>query len=137
MALIKKASFSTVDEYLDAHPAGVREKLEALRQTIKKAVPQAEEVISYSMPAFRYHGMVAWYAATKNHYGLYMRPGTLNAFRDKLKSYSLTMSTIQLPYDKPLPKKLVTDLVRYQVKENLEKAQMKEFKKKKPAKKGR
>jgi uncharacterized protein YdhG (YjbR/CyaY superfamily) len=135
MAIIKKTSFSTVDEYLALHPAGIREKLEELRDTIRKAAPQAEEVISYSMPAFKYHGMVAWFAATKNHYGLYMRPGTLKAFKERLKGYSLTMSTVQLPYDKPLPKKLVSDLVKYQVRQNLEKEQLKAITKKKPAKK--
>lgn len=135
MAIIQKNRFATVDEYLALHPADIRGKLEALRETIRKAAPQAEEVISYSMPAFKYHGMVAWFAATKNHYGLYMRPGTLKAFKERLQGYSLTMSTVQLPYDKPLPKKLVSDLVKYQVRQNLENEQRKAIKKKMPARK--
>jgi len=74
----------TGDEYVSALPKEARESLESLRKTIRQAAPQAEEVIHYNMPAFRWNGMLVWYAAFKEHIGFYPRASAIAAFNDKL-----------------------------------------------------
>ena len=98
--------FSTIDEYLALQTKEVRAILQQLRQTIQKAAPDAEEVISYSMPAFKFHGMLVWFAAWKNHYGIYV-PSVLAIFKDKLAAYETTKATVRFPYDKPDRKSVV------------------------------
>lgn len=126
METTEKVGFSTVDEYLRAQPVAIRAVLEQLRQTIKNAAPEAQELISYQMPAFRFHGRFVWYAANKNHCGLYILPKVLQEFRDKLSAYKLTKSAIQLPFDKPLPTEVVIEIITYAVQENLATAQLKD-----------
>ncbi len=125
-----KVSIKDIDSYLAIQPENVRVILEKLRQTIKKAVPEAEEVISYQMLAFKFHGMLVWFAAFKNHYSIFVRPKVLQAFKDELKPYELAKSAIKFPLDKPLPVQLVTKIVRFGAKENLGKAQLKTKRKK-------
>jgi uncharacterized protein YdhG (YjbR/CyaY superfamily) len=127
--------FSTVDEYMALQSAPVRAILEQLRDTIRKVVPDAEEVISYRMPAFRYHGMLVWYAAFKNHYGIYGLVHAMQVFSDRLRDYGLSKGTIRFPYDRPVPVELVTDLIAFQARENIEREKAKESAKKsrKPA----
>lgn len=115
--------FRTVREYLDTLPADIRMLLEELRTTIKSAAPQAEELISYNMPAFRYHGMLVYYMAHKNHIGFYPGNKAVNeVFRDELKAYKTSKGTIQLPLDKRIPKRLIKNIVKFRVNENLAKA---------------
>ncbi len=121
----QKTNYTTVDEYIAAQPPGVRAGLKLLRETIKKAAPQAEELISYRIPAFKFHGMLVYYAVFKNHYGLYALANTIKVFGDKLKAYELSKGTIRFPLDEPIPVKLVTEIVKFRVKENLEKAALK------------
>ncbi len=116
---------SPVDAYIAAQPESIRATLEKLRQTIIKAAPGAEEVISYQMPAYKFHGMLVWFAAAKNHYGLYPYANTILVFKDKLKPYELSKGTIRLPYDKPVPVKLVTEIIKFRIKINLEKEALK------------
>lgn len=132
---MQKDQFSTIDDYISFQPAPLRATLEQLRQTIKKAAPDAEEVISYQMPAFRFHGMLVYFAAFKNHFGFYPMPRALVAFKDKLTSYELGKGTIKFPLDKPLPVKLVTEIVKFRVKENLDEKLLKEVIKKTKTKK--
>jgi len=128
--LFRMKNISTVKEYIALQPAKVRTTLEQLRQTIRKAAPEAEEVISYQMPGFKFYGMLVWYAVTKNHYGLYPMANAIRVFKDKLKEYELSKGTIRFPIDKPLPVKLITEIVKFRVKENLEKKLLKEVLKK-------
>lgn len=129
MTTIKKKQPKTVEEYLDTLPDGVRANLEKIRKTVKKAVPEAEEVISYQMPAFKFHGMLVWFAAFKNHYSLFVRTTVLQVFKDELKPYESSKATIKFPLDTPVPVQLVRKIVRFVAKENLEKAQLKTKKK--------
>jgi Uncharacterized conserved protein len=117
--------FSTVAEYIAMYPAPVRKGLELLRKTIKKAAPGAEETISYQMPAYRLNGMLVFFAATKSHYGFYPTSSPMTAFREKLKPYETTKGAIRFPMDKPIPIKLVTEIVKWRVKENLSKEKVK------------
>ena len=115
----EKGTFSTVDEYIALHPPSVRVGLELLRKTIKTAAPEAEELISYQMPAYKLKGMLAFFSAAKKHYGFYPTPGPIIAFREKLKPYETSKGAIKFPLDKPIPVKLVTEIVRWKARENL------------------
>ncbi len=115
-----QTKYSTVEEYLALQPSKVRADLEQIRQVMKKAAPKAEEVISYKMPALKYHGMIAWYINRKDYCGIYVRPRVLNEFKKELEPYRKTKSALYIPYDKPLPKKLITEIVKCAVKMNLD-----------------
>ena len=110
--------FQTVDEYLSALPKDVSGVLGGLRKIIKKAAPQAEEVISYGMPAFRYHGMLVWYGAHKDHVGLYPKASAILAFKRELTRYKTSKGAIQFPLQEPIPASLVRKIVKFRVKEN-------------------
>jgi len=77
----------TIDEYIAGFPDNVIIKLQKLRETIKKAAPGAEEMISYQMPAYKYHGMLVYFAAYKNHIGFYATPTGHAAFKKELSVY--------------------------------------------------
>ena len=121
-----KFQFKNVDEYIALQPWRIRETLEHLRQTIKLAAPEAEEVISYQMPGYKFHGVLVWFAAFKNHYGFYCIPDVLLKFKDQLSAFELTKSAIRIPLDTPVPERLITEIVQYAVKENLRKKLIKE-----------
>ena len=108
----------TVDEYVAALPKEARESLESLRNTIRQAAPQAEEVIHYNMPAFRWNGMLVWYAAFKEHIGFYPRVSAIAAFNDKLAGYKTSKGAIQFPIEKPIPAGLVKRIVEFRLEEN-------------------
>jgi uncharacterized protein YdhG (YjbR/CyaY superfamily) len=109
----------TVDGYIAGYPEDVQKKLAQMRGTIKRAAPGAEEVISYSMPAYKLNGMLVWFAAHTNHLGLYPRGSGIETFKDELADYKCSKGTIQFPLNKPLPLALITKIVKFRVKENL------------------
>jgi uncharacterized protein YdhG (YjbR/CyaY superfamily) len=117
--------FKTVDEYLSALPENAKAILKEFRKTIKQAAPQAEELISYNMPAFTLHGGLIWYAAWKEHISLYPRTARMEASIKELSEYEGSKGTIKFAMDKPLPFSLITKIVKFRVKENLEKAKAK------------
>ena len=117
----EKGLFTTVDEYIALHPPAVQEGLDLLRKTIKTAAPGAEEMISYQMPAYKLKGMLAFFSATKKHYGFYPTASPIIAFREKLKSYETSKGTIRFAMNKPLPVKLITEIIKWKAKENLAK----------------
>ncbi len=114
-----------IDEYISGFPPEVQERLEQMRATIKKAAPQAEEVISYAMPAFKLNGMLVFFAAFKNHIGFYATPTGHEAFKEELSAYKAGKGSVQFPFDQPLPLDLVTKIVKFRVAENLERAKAK------------
>jgi len=117
---------ATNDEYIAGFPAGIQQLLEQVRATIKKAAPEAEETISYGMPAFRYQGRgLVYFSAFKAHIGFYPIPSGMKAFKKELSSYKTGKSSVQFPLDEPMPLKLITDIVKFRVKENLAKAKIK------------
>jgi uncharacterized protein YdhG (YjbR/CyaY superfamily) len=113
--------YKTIDEYIAKQTPIAQSFLHQLRQIIKKTAPEAEETISYQMPAYKFHGLLLWFAAAKNHYAIYPKAEVIEAFKDKLKPYGLSKGTIRFSFDKPLPEKLITEIIEYRVKENLEK----------------
>jgi uncharacterized protein YdhG (YjbR/CyaY superfamily) len=120
---------ANIDEYIANFPVHIQEKLEELRTTIKKAAPQAEEKISYQMPAFNLKGILVYFAAHTNHIGFYPTSTGVETFKDELTGYKCTKGTIQLPFDKPLPLDLITRIVIYRSTENYLRAELKAKKK--------
>ncbi len=112
--------FQTVEEYIATFPAKTKKCLKDIRTTIKKVAPQAEEVISYNMPAFKLHGMLIWYAGYKEHIGLYPKTTVIQAFKKDLAVYKQSKGTIQFPLDQSLPLDLIARIVKYRIRENLE-----------------
>jgi uncharacterized protein YdhG (YjbR/CyaY superfamily) len=112
----KKAE--TIDEYIERFPKPVRIRLEAMRKTIRRAAPNAVEVISYSMPAYRQDGILVWFAGFKNHIGLYPGASGIARFKKELSGYKSAKGSVQFPHDGPLPLALVIRIVRYRVRES-------------------
>ena len=110
-----------IDKYIVIFPDEMQGKLQELREIIRRAAPEAEEVISYSMPAYRLHGILVYFAGHKNHIGFYPTSSGIEAFISELKDYKFSKGAIQFPLDKPLPAKLITEIIRFRVKENMTK----------------
>ena len=119
----KKSGFSSIDEYIATFPEETQKILNEIRATIKSAAPEAEEKISYQMPTFYLKGNLIHFAAFKNHIGLYPTPSGTEAFKTELAAYKGGKGSIRFPIDQPIPLKLVDDIVRFRVAENLKKAE--------------
>jgi len=116
-----------IDSYLSCLPEKQIIALEKLRQTIREAAPEAEEVISYQIPAFKYHGMLVGFAGFKNHCSFFpMGSETISQFKNELKNFETSKGTIRFTPDKPLPSALVKKIVRARMKSNLERKALKE-----------
>ena len=114
--------FKTIDEYIKTFPKEVQAILENVRQTIRKAAPEAIETISYQMPTFKLNGKgLVYFAAYKRHVGFYPIPSGVEAFRKELSEYRQGKGSVQFPIDKPIPYDLVRRIVQFRVKEELEK----------------
>ncbi len=119
---ISKKQFRTIDDYVKTFPNDVQSILEKMRQTIRKAAPEAVEAISYQMPTFKLNGKnLVHFAAFKNHIGFYPIPSGIEAFKKELSRYKQGKGSVQFPMNKPIPYDLVKKIVKYRVKEKLEK----------------
>jgi uncharacterized protein YdhG (YjbR/CyaY superfamily) len=98
---------------------------------IRKTAPESEELISYSMPAFKHHGILVYFAAFENHLGFYAMRDVMTQFKDEIEPYQSGMASLHFYWDKPLPVKLITQIVKYRLRCNLEKKMAKESSKKK------
>jgi uncharacterized protein YdhG (YjbR/CyaY superfamily) len=115
--------FSSIDEYIDAFEEPTQRMLIQLRNLIKVLAPDAQEVISYNMPAFKYHGVLVYFAAHKNHIGFYPMAAAIEVFQSELTDCKWAKGSIQFPLTQPLPIKLISDIVKFRVEEQAEKAQ--------------
>lgn len=115
-----RQKFESVDEYIGSFPENIRAKLEEMRAIIKALVPEAQEKISYQMPAFYRNGIIVWYAGFARHIGFYPGADGIAAFKDELAGYKSAKGSVQFPLDKPLPVELISKMVRFRV-ENIEK----------------
>ena len=109
----------TVSEYIAAQPKAAQAVLRRVRSAIRKALPGAEEVISYKIPAYRLHGgIVLYFAGWKRHYSLYPAGRRLVvAFQDELAPYKVSKGTIRFPLSEPAPVKLIARIARFRAKE--------------------
>ncbi|HVN09808.1 MAG TPA: DUF1801 domain-containing protein [Patescibacteria group bacterium] len=109
--------------YSAGFPPPIRRRLNLMRRTIKKAAPRATEKISYGIPAFTLNGMLVWFAAFKNHIGFYPGAGAISVFKKELSAYKSAKGSVQFPHDARLPLPLITRIVKFRVKQNLDKTQ--------------
>jgi len=113
---------NTIDEYIADFPPDVQVILEKLRATIKRAAPDAEETIKYRLPTFVLNGNLVHFGAFKKHIGFYATPTGNEKFRKELSVYEGAKGSVQFPLDKPIPFGLVSRMVKFRVKENLQRA---------------
>jgi uncharacterized protein YdhG (YjbR/CyaY superfamily) len=118
-ATVPAKKFQTTDEYLKALEPSMRSLMNGLRKTIRKVVPDAEETISYNIPAFKFHGVLIWYAAWKAHISIYPRSSAMQSAIKELASYEGAKGTIKIPVDRPLPVEMIQKIVKFRMKENL------------------
>jgi uncharacterized protein YdhG (YjbR/CyaY superfamily) len=124
----QETGFHTIDDYIAAFPADVQALLQAVRATIHAAAPDAEERISYGMPAFAQEGALVYFAALKNHIGLYPTSSGIAAFQQEISAYESSKGAVKFPKDQPMPLDLITKIVQYRVSENLNRAAAKRSK---------
>jgi uncharacterized protein YdhG (YjbR/CyaY superfamily) len=118
---MRKNKFQNIDEYIKTFPEDVQIILEKIRQTIRKAAPEAVEAISYGIPTFKMNGRyLVYFAAWKNHIGFYPIPSAAKAFKKELSAYKQGKGSVQFPLDKPIPYALVKKIVIFRVKEEEE-----------------
>lgn len=117
----RKKEFETIDKYIVLFPPEIQDRLRKLRQAIREEAPDAEETISYRIPTFRLNGNLVHFAAFKDHVSFFPTSSGVEAFRQELSGYKISKGTIQFPLDEPMPLDLVRKIVRFRVRENLEK----------------
>jgi uncharacterized protein YdhG (YjbR/CyaY superfamily) len=118
-AVKSKGAPKNVDEHLAGVSEPARSTLNKIRAAIRSAVPpDATEAISYRIPAFKYKGVLVWFAAFSNHCSLFPTASIVGAFKNELKGFSTSKGTIQFPTDKPPPTALVKKLVKARVVQN-------------------
>ncbi len=120
-----KTDFKSVDEYIASQPQAVRGVLGRVRGVIRRALPRAEEVISYQIPAYKLRvGTVIFFAGWKRHYSLYPAGERLvAAFKDELEPYEISKGTIRILLSQPVPVKLIGRIARFRAKEVAEREQ--------------
>ena len=123
-----KVQYKTVDQYISVFPKHVQAMLQQMRETVQKVAPQAEEIISYNMPAFRLNGTLVYYAGNKAHIGFYPMPSAIVAFKKELAGYVTSKGAIQFPLEKKLPVTLIKNIVQFRMLENKEKEKLKKKK---------
>ena len=113
---------NNIDEYIAGFPNATQKVLKQVRATIKKAVPKAEEKISYGIPTFTLNDRyLIYFAGFKNHISLYPAPRGNEIFKKELSAYKGGKGTVQFPLYKPIPLNLITRIVKFKIKENSEK----------------
>jgi uncharacterized protein YdhG (YjbR/CyaY superfamily) len=106
---------ANIDDYIAAQPPTIQKRLTAMRRTIRKHAPEAEEKISYRIPTFYLGGNLVHFAAFDRHVGFYPGAAGIAAFQDALASYKSAKGSVQFPHDEPLPLELVAEIVRFRV----------------------
>ena len=117
--------FKNIDQYIDVFPKETRMLLQQMRDIITRSAPGAAETISYNMPAFTLKGNLVYFAGYKNHIGFYPGAAGIAAFMKEISAYKNAKGSVQFPIDKALPVSLISRIVKFRVKANLEKANKK------------
>jgi uncharacterized protein YdhG (YjbR/CyaY superfamily) len=120
-----QSGLKDVDAYIAGFPREVQELLEKVRTTIRAAAPDADEAMKYGVPTFIWNGNLVHYAAFKEHIGFYPTPGAIETFKEELAAYESAKGSVRFPFDKPLPLELIGRIVKFRLKENLDRAQAK------------
>ena len=117
----EKKGYKSIDEYIRSFPDHSRKKLLELREIIREQAPQAQEKISYQMPAFFLNGNLVHFAGYSKHIGFYPGAGAVTAFKNKLSKYKNAKGSVQFPIEEPLPAKLIKEIVEFKVAQNTKK----------------
>ena len=129
--MINKTSPNLIDKYIANSPKEIQAILEKVRVTIRKAAPKkAKEIINYGIPTFTLEGNLVHFAGFKSHIGFYPTPSGIEKFKAELSKYEGAKGSVKFPLDKPIPYTLISKIVKFRVKENLERAAAKGKKKK-------
>ncbi len=122
-----RSEIKSVTDYIAAQPAAARAALKRVRSTIRRAMPKAEEVISYSIPAYKLNGrVVIFFAGWKQHYSIYpATDGLAEAFKDEFASYEISKGTIRFPLSEPVPVKLIERIAMFRVKQAAKRGKVK------------
>jgi len=116
----QKLKPTSIEEYINAAPVDVEERLWKLHDCIRKAAPGAEEGLKWRMPAYSYQKILVTFAVFKQHIGFYPMASAIKAFAKDLAKYKTAEGSVQFPLDKPLPIPLITKMVKFRVKESKE-----------------
>lgn len=109
----------TIDEYIDLWPSRQQKILKQIRQCIRRVAPEAEECISYQMPAFKQNGLLLYFAVFSNHYSLFPGAEPIEYFASRLKAYETSKGTIKIPLDEAVPEDLIEQLVLHNLNKNI------------------
>lgn len=114
-----------IDQYIANFPVEIQKLLQQIRTTIHQAIPDAKEVISYGMPAFKQHTVLVYFAGYAKHIGFYPTGSGIEAFKDEFSDYKWSKGAVQFPLDKPLPLELITRITKFKAEQDLEKTKKK------------
>ncbi len=114
-------TYKTIDDYISKAPEDVRDRLEKIRRVIKAAAPQAQEDLSYNIPAFKQNGVLVYFAVFKDHIGFFPTSSGVTNFKKELAGYDTSKGTVRFPLDKPIPYELIEKIVKFRVNESLAK----------------
>lgn len=103
----------TIDEYIHTNPENIQPFLHQVRDTLRNALPDANERISWSMPTYWNKHNIVHFAANKNHIGLYPGPEAIVHFAPRLTEYKTSKGAVQFPYNEPIPLKLIEDIAKW------------------------
>lgn len=120
-APMEKNNITTIDAYISTFPAATQKLLKQMRQTIKKAAPEATEKIAYGIPTFVYNGNLVHFGGYDRHISFFPTPSGIEKFEKELQQYATSKGTIQFPLDEPLPLELVARITAFRVQENASK----------------
>jgi uncharacterized protein YdhG (YjbR/CyaY superfamily) len=116
---MNKKQFQTIDEYIETFPPEIQLILEKIRHTVKMVAPEATETISYRMPAFKHRGRnLIFFAAFKEHIGLYPLPKSIETFKNELAPYKQGKGSVQFPINKPIPYDIIKKIVLFRLNKN-------------------
>jgi uncharacterized protein YdhG (YjbR/CyaY superfamily) len=115
---VKNTKPMSVDEYIGSFPREMQRLLGELRKVIKAAAPESEEVISYSMPAYKQNGILVYFAGHKNHVGFYPTASGILNFRKEIEKYTWSKGAIQFPISQKLPLGLIRQIVKFRIMED-------------------
>jgi uncharacterized protein YdhG (YjbR/CyaY superfamily) len=114
-----------IDQYISNFPVETQKLLQQMRETIHQAVPEAKEVISYGMPAFKQNTVLVYFAGYAKHIGFYPTGSGIEAFKEEFTQYKWSKGAVQFPLNKPLPLDLITRITRFKAERDLEKVKKK------------
>jgi len=124
----KKASFTSIDEYIATFPEDVQRIMKQLRKTIKAVAPGVEEAISYNMPTFNLNGRyLVYFSGWKTHIAFYGAPRGNAEFKEDMSAYETGAGTLKFPLAEPLPFDLITKIVKFRATENLKRTDTKKY----------